>query len=214
MIVVETHKQHVRVGVIQSLGVGITTIGVEMVIALNIDVVKKEVLIRSTTKLGSGLGGVSTVRNLSRSSALPIATTKVVGIPQMVFTNPITTTHVNKTIDRPLMSSMAIGGCRSVDVMHSRGGYEEPIVVTAPILDHRDGHYVRPTRVAIKYLDFKIDVNFDAHVRMFNFVIKANAETSKEYIVNAFSYTLRNTTSNWCHNYMSKFPGYTFSEFT
>jgi hypothetical protein len=27
----------------------------------------------------------------------------------MVFTNPIMTTHVNRTIDRPSMSSMAIG---------------------------------------------------------------------------------------------------------
>jgi hypothetical protein len=72
MIVVETHKQHVGIGVIQSLGVGITTIGVEMVVAPNINVVRKETLIRSTTKLGSGLGGVSAIRNLSRSLALPI----------------------------------------------------------------------------------------------------------------------------------------------
>jgi len=27
--------------------------------------------------------------------------------PQMVFTNPIMTTHVNRTINQPLMSSMA-----------------------------------------------------------------------------------------------------------
>jgi hypothetical protein len=49
---------------------------------------------------------------------------------------------------------------------------------------------------------------------MFNFVIKANAKTFEEYIINAFSYMLRNTTSNWCHNYMSKFLEYTFSELT
>jgi hypothetical protein len=49
---------------------------------------------------------------------------------------------------------MAIGGYKSVDAMHPRGGYREPIVVTAPILDHRDGHYVRPNGVDLKYLDF------------------------------------------------------------
>jgi hypothetical protein len=35
--------------------------------------------------------------------------------------------------------------------------------------------------------------------------VKVNAKTSKEYIINAFSYMLRDTTSNWCHNYMSNF---------
>jgi hypothetical protein len=49
---------------------------------------------------------------------------------------------------------------------------------------------------------------------MFNFVVKANAKTSEKYIINVFSYTLRNTTLNLCHNYMSKFPNYFFSELT
>ncbi len=31
---------------------------------------------------------------------------------------------------------------------------------------------------------------------MFNFAVKANAETSKEYINTAFNYMLRDTTSN------------------
>ncbi len=68
--------------------------------------------------------------------------------------------------------------------------------------------------VAHKYLDFKKDVNPYVHVRVFNFVVKANVETSKEYIINVFSNTLRDTTSNLCHNYMSKFPNYIFSELT
>jgi hypothetical protein len=63
--------------------------------------------------------------------------------------------------------------------------------MTAPILDHKNGHYVRPNRVAFKYLDFKKDVDPDAHVKVFNSLVKANAETSKEYIINVFSYTLK-----------------------
>ncbi len=79
--IVETWKQHAKVGVIQSLDVGITTTRVETVVAPSINVIRKGILIRSTTKLGSESGGVSTVRNLSQSLALPIATTKVVGTP-------------------------------------------------------------------------------------------------------------------------------------
>jgi hypothetical protein len=80
-------------------------------------------LIGSATKLGSGLGGVSTVRNLSQNSALPIPTTRVVGIPQMAFINVITTTHVNRIAYRPLMNSMVVGRCRSTNVVHPRRGY-------------------------------------------------------------------------------------------
>jgi hypothetical protein len=65
MAIIETHKQHARIGITQSLGVGIITIGVETVVAPNINVVKRGILIISETKLGSGLGGVSTIRNLS-----------------------------------------------------------------------------------------------------------------------------------------------------
>jgi hypothetical protein len=68
-----------------------------MVVVPNINVVRRGVLIGFTTKLGNELGGVLIGRNLSRSSVLPIAITRVVGIPQMVFTNSITTTHVNRT---------------------------------------------------------------------------------------------------------------------
>jgi hypothetical protein len=60
------------------------------------DVVKRGVLIGSTTKLGSGLGGVSVGWKLNGSSALP-TTIRVVGTPQMVFTNLIMITHVNRT---------------------------------------------------------------------------------------------------------------------
>jgi hypothetical protein len=73
---------------------------------------------------------------------------------------------------------------------------------------------VRPNKVPLKYFDFKKDVNPYVHVRVFNFVMKANVKTFKEYIISAFSYTLRDATLKWCHNYMLEFPDYIFSELT
>jgi hypothetical protein len=65
VVIVETHKQLVGVGVTQSLDVGITTIGVEMVVMFNMDVVKRRILIGYATKLGSGSNGVLARRILS-----------------------------------------------------------------------------------------------------------------------------------------------------
>ncbi len=179
----------------------------ETVVAPNINVFGRGVLLRFVTKLGSRLGGVLVIRNLSRNLTLPIAITKVVGIPQTVFTNSITTTHVNMIANQPLMNLMVVRRYRSVNVTHPKRGYGEPFIVTALIIDHKIDHYV-------KYLDFKNDVDLDVHVRMFNFVIKRNVETFEKYIINAFSYMLRDMTSDWCHNYMSKFPNFIFSELT
>ncbi len=103
---------------------------------------------------------------------------------------------MNRTADQPLMSSMAVRECRSADVVHSKGGYRKPLVVTALIFYHKDGHYVRPNRVALKYLNLKKYLIPDVHVKMFNSVAKANVETSKKYIINVFNYTLRNITLN------------------
>jgi hypothetical protein len=111
----------------------------------------------------------------------------------MVFTNPITTTHVNKTANQPLMSSMVARGYRNIDVANPRGGYREP---STPILDHRDGHYIKPNRVALKYPDFKKNVDLDVHVKVSNFVVKANAKTFEEYIINVFNYMLRDVALN------------------
>jgi len=95
----------------------------EMVVAPNINVIRRGILIGFATKLGSKLSGVLTIRNLNQSLAPPIATTRVIGILQMVFTNLIMTTHVNRTLNRPLTSFMAAGGCKSIDAMHPSGGY-------------------------------------------------------------------------------------------
>jgi len=163
---------------------------VEMVVAPSIDIVKRG------SKLGSGLGGVSAVRNLSRSSTLPTIAIGVVGIFQMVFIDSIIIIHVNRTANQPLMSSMAVRECRGADVVHSRGGYRKPLVVTALIFYHKDGHYVRPNRVALKHPNLKKNVIPDVHVKMFNSIAKANVETSKKYIIKVFNYTLRNITLN------------------
>jgi hypothetical protein len=53
---------------------------------------------------------------------------------------------------------------------------------------------MRPNMVALKYLDFKKNVDPYAHVRVFNYVVKANAKTFKEYVINAFKYMIRDTT--------------------
>jgi hypothetical protein len=80
-----------------------------MVIAPNMNVVKTGLVIEFVTNLGGGSDGFLT-RNLNRNSRLLTSNTTVVGTPQMVFTNPIMTTHVNKTVDQLLMSSIAIRG--------------------------------------------------------------------------------------------------------
>jgi hypothetical protein len=128
---------------------------VETIVAPNIDVVRRGVLIGFTTKLDSKSSGILEGRNINQSLALLVATTIVVSILHMVFTNPIMATHGNRTANRPLMSSMDVGRCKNANVMHSRGGYRMPIVVTTPIFYHKNGHYVRPNKVALKYLDFK-----------------------------------------------------------
>ncbi len=87
----------------------------EMVVAPNIYVVTRRVLIGSTTKLGNKLSGILAKTNLNRNTTLPIITIGVVATPQMVFTNPIMIIHVNRNLSRPLMSSMVVGGYKNVD---------------------------------------------------------------------------------------------------
>jgi hypothetical protein len=60
VIIVETWRQPIRVVVTQSLDVGITTIGVETVVAPTMDVVKRGILIKFAAKLGSGSSGMLT----------------------------------------------------------------------------------------------------------------------------------------------------------
>jgi hypothetical protein len=122
---------------------------------------------------------------MNRSLRLPSITIGVVGTPQMVFINPIMTVHINRTTNQPLMSSIAVGRYINIDVENLRG-YQEPSIVTIGYSDHKNDHHVWPNMVAFKYLNFKKYVNINVHVRVFNFAVKANAKTFKEYIINAF----------------------------
>jgi hypothetical protein len=112
------------------------------------------------------------------------------------------------------MNSMAVGGYINADATNPRRGHWEPFVIIASIPYHKYGHYVRSNRVALKYLDFKKDVDPNVHVIVFNSIVKTNVETFEKYIINAFSYMLRDMTSNWCHNYMSEFLDYIVLELT
>ncbi len=67
---------------------------------------------------------------------------------------------------------------KSANVVHPRGGYQEPFDIAIPTFDHKYGHYVRPNRVVLKYFDFKKNVNLDAHIKVFNSAVKENAKTS------------------------------------
>jgi hypothetical protein len=87
------------------------------------DVVRKGVLIGYGEKLGSGSGGVLTRRKLNESLAIQIVTTRVVKALQMVFTNPIMFTHVNRIINGPSMNSMVAGRYKNVDVVNPIRGY-------------------------------------------------------------------------------------------
>jgi hypothetical protein len=73
----------------------------------------------------------------------------------MMFIDPIITTHVNTTTDRPLMNSKVIEWYISAYVMNPRRGYQKPFAISALIPNHKYGHCVRPNRVALKYPDFK-----------------------------------------------------------
>jgi len=97
MATTEIRRQLVGIEVIRPLHSIILTIGVETIVAPTTNFVRIGVLIGFAINLGCGSRGVSTGRNLSRSLRILVATTRVVGTPHMVFTNPIMTTHVNRT---------------------------------------------------------------------------------------------------------------------
>ncbi len=137
----------------QSLDVGITTTWVEMFVAPTMDVFWRGVLIGSAIKLSSGFNGILVRRKKNGSMTLLTSITGVVGTPQMVFTNPIMTTHVNRIKNRPPMNSMATGRYRNVNVVNPKGGYQKPFIVIIPNFYHRIGHYVGPNKVALKYFD-------------------------------------------------------------
>jgi hypothetical protein len=98
---------------------------------------------------------------------------------------------MNKIINQPSMSLMVASRYKSVNVMNLKGRYQKPFVVPTQTPDKKDGHYVKPNIIALKYLDLKKDVDPGVHVKVFNSTIKVNAKTYREYIINVFSCTLR-----------------------
>ncbi len=167
-----------------------------MIVAPTMDVVRRGIFTWYVAKLGNGSDGVSTRRKLNGSLALPTTTTRVVGTPQKVFANLIMTTNVNRIVDQPPMNSMTVEGYRNANVMNPKGGYREPSTIITPIPDRRNGHYIWPNKVALKYPDFKKGCWSICSCQGVQFCSKKNAKTFEEYITNAFSYMLRDTTSN------------------
>jgi hypothetical protein len=179
-----------------------------MIIALSLDV-ERGVVIGFATNLGRGSNGFLAGKNLSRNLGLPMANTIVVGTPHMVLTNPIIITHA-----KPLMSSIVIKGYKSTNAQNSEERNHEPLVITHGILDHINGHFVKTNKVALKYPDFKKNADPNAHVKMFNYEVKVNVETLKKISSMCLTIRSRDTTLDSCHNYMSKFLSYIFSEHT
>jgi hypothetical protein len=70
------------------------------------------------------------------------------------------------------------------------------------ITNIKNNHSSRLNKVPLKYPNYKKNVDLNAHIKMFNFAMKVNGKTFGEYIINAFRYMLRDTTSYWCHNNM------------
>jgi hypothetical protein len=125
VVVVEIRRQLAEIKVIQPLNAIIPTMRVETIVAPNTNFVRGGVLIGSIVNLGHGSRRVSTRRNLNRSLGL-LTTIRVVGTPQMVFTNPIMIIRVNMIIYQPPMSSIVVGRYKSTNVGNPRGGYGEP----------------------------------------------------------------------------------------
>ncbi len=75
------HRLFLPQDITQSLDVGITTTRIETFVAPSMDVVKRGVLIGSTTKMGNGLDGILAGRKLSGSTTLPTTNIGVVGTP-------------------------------------------------------------------------------------------------------------------------------------
>jgi hypothetical protein len=105
-------------------------------------------------------------------------------------------------------------GGGNLNVENPKGGCQKPFVIIQGIPNHINGHSIKPNMVALKYPTFKKDIDLDAHVKVFNSIVKAIAKTSEEYIINLFCYMLRGITLNWCHNYMLKCPNYIFLKLT
>jgi hypothetical protein len=49
------------------------------------------------------------------------------------------------------------------------------------------GSVARPYQSTLKYPNYKKDANANAHVKVFQAIVRANGETFEEYIINTFN---------------------------
>jgi hypothetical protein len=115
VVVIKIWRQHVRIKVIRLFNTIIPTIKVETIVAPATNFVRSGILVRFATNLGCGSGGVLVKRNLNKRSGILVTTTIVVRTPQMVFTNPKMTIHVNMIAYRPPMSSIVARRYKRID---------------------------------------------------------------------------------------------------
>ncbi len=128
VIVVKTQRELVGLIITQSFDVGITPTWAETVVAPTMDVVKRGVLIGSTTKLGNGSNGVLARKKLNVNMTLPITIIRVVGTLQMVFIDPIMITHANRIAYQPLMSSMVAERYKSANATNLRNNIKNHLL--------------------------------------------------------------------------------------
>jgi hypothetical protein len=68
--------------------------------------------------------------------------------------------------------------------------------------------YCRP----FNYPEYVQDSDLDAHVKVFKVAIRAYDDIEDVKIINLFSFTLRDTISDWCNNYMGDYLGCIFAK--
>jgi hypothetical protein len=73
---------------------------------------------------------------------------------------------------------------------------------------HQSKPYCRP----LNYLKYVKDLNPNAHVIVFKVAIKVDNETYDVEIVNLFSFTLKDTMSDWWNSYLGDYPDCTFAK--
>jgi hypothetical protein len=80
------------------------------------------------------------------------------------------------------MNSIVVRGYECIDAGNLGRRHQEPFVIIAGISDHVNGHYVKPNSLALKYLDFKKNVDPDVHVKVFNSIVRLMQKPFKSII--------------------------------
>ncbi len=70
----------------------------------------------------------------------------------------------------------------------------------------------RPYYRPLNYLEYVKDFWPKCYVRVFKVVIRTNGEIEDVEIVDLFSFTFKDTMSDWCNNYMGNYSNRTFTK--